>query len=37
MVYVPSAAERKQKYLNSLGAVPANYKSGFERTTYWKD
>lgn len=37
MVYVPSAAERKQKYLNSLGNVPGNYKVGIERTTNWKD
>lgn len=37
MVYVPSAAERKQKYLNSLGQVPANYKQGIERTTNWKE
>ena len=37
MVFVPSAAERKQKYLNSLGNVPAAYKAGIERTTNWKD
>lgn len=37
MVYVPSAAERKAKYLSSLGQVPANYKSGIERTTNWKE
>lgn len=37
MVYVPSAAERKAKYLSSLGQVPANYKSGIERTTGWKE
>ena len=37
MVYVPSAAERKAKYLGSLGGVPANYKAGIERTTNWKE
>ena len=37
MVFVPSAAERKQKYLGSLGNVPAAYKAGIERTTNWKD
>ena len=37
MVYVPSAAERKAKYINSLGVVPGNYKAGIERTTNWKD
>ena len=37
MVYVPSAAERKAKYLNSIGGVPANYKAGIERTTGWKE
>jgi hypothetical protein len=37
MVFVPSAAERKQKYLSSLGNVPAAYKAGIERTTNWKD
>ena len=37
MVFVPSAAEIKQKYLGSLGNVPAAYKSGIERTTNWKD
>ena len=36
MVYVPSSAERKQAYLNSLGQVPGNYKAGIERTTGWK-
>jgi hypothetical protein len=37
MVFVPSAAERKQKYLSSLGNVPGAYKAGIERTTNWKD
>ena len=37
MVFVPSAQERKQKYLNSLGAVPGNYKAGIERTSNWKE
>ena len=37
MVYVPSAQERKAKYLNSLGQVPGNYKAGIERTTNWKE
>lgn len=37
MVFVPSAAERKQKYLNFLGNVPGAYKAGIERTTNWKD
>ena len=37
MVFVPSAAERKQKYLNSLGNVPGAYKAGIERTTNWKE
>jgi len=37
MVFVPSAAERKLKYLNSLGNVPGAYKAGIERTTNWKD
>lgn len=37
MVFVPSAQERKQKYLNSLGVVPGNYKAGIERTSNWKE
>ena len=37
MVFVPSAAEIKQKYLGSLGNVPGAYKAGIERTTNWKD
>ena len=37
MVNVPTAAERKQAYLNSLGQVPGAYKAGIERTQGWKE
>ena len=37
MVFVPSAQERKKRYLDSLGAVPGNYKAGIERTGNWKE
>ena len=37
MVFVPSAADRKAKYLNSLGSVPQAYKAGIDRTTNWKE
>ena len=37
MVNVPTAAERKTAYLNSLGSVPGAYKAGIERTQGWKE
>jgi len=37
MVFVPSAQDRKKRYLDSLGAVPGSYKAGIERTTGWKE
>ena len=37
MVNVPSQAERKAAYVNSLGSVPGAYKAGIERTQGWKE
>jgi hypothetical protein len=37
MVNVPSQADRKQRYLNSLGGVPGAYKAGIEQTQGWKE
>ncbi len=37
MVFVPSQAERKAKYVASIGGVPAAYNAGIQRTTDWKE